>query len=97
MARIVRIDHVRVGRDGSVTIEYTAGSARLPAEPSGHGRSYPSKQAIRGAIAEMNEGGPVDQVLMAFLQDMKTDPEIKPGTRSAISIFDFTNGTTING
>lgn len=97
MPRTVRIDHIRVGRDGSVVIEYTAGVAPLPLDPTGHGRSYPSKQAIRDAIAEMDEGGPIDQVLMAFVQDMKTDPDIKPGTRAVTSTFDFTAGMMTNG
>lgn len=56
--RTVRIDHIRVSRDGAVVIEYTAGVAPLPLEPSGHGRSYPSKQALRDAITEMDDGRP---------------------------------------
>lgn len=84
MARIVRIDSVRVS-GGTITIGYTAGHDAVQATPSKQGFSYPSKAALIAAIRDLESRlSDEDLVLMAAATAFKADSTLSASAMQAI-------------
>jgi hypothetical protein len=79
MPTTLRIDDIQIDPDsGSVNISYTEGRGTLPAEASGQGVEYASRQALRQMIVDAEASLSIEQrVAMALAGWFRADNQMR--------------------
>ena len=98
MADRLRIDRVVQLGDGTVRVEYTRGDAPLGPLPSGHGVSWPSRQAARDAIEALKSQLSTEQlILLCLLQHARATGDVTLTNRAAMAGRSITMDYSVTG